>query len=1046
MNNISSWSIKNPVPTLVLFLTLTVAGLMAFGQLGIDENPNIDIPIVSVIVTQVGAAPSELETEVTRKVEDAVAGIGNIKHILSTVNEGSSLTTIEFELGTSIDRATNDVRDAISRIRQQLPQSIDEPVIQRLDFVGGPFVTYTIESKGRSVAELSWLVDNDISRALMSVPGVGQVQRSGGVDREIRVNLDPFRLDALGITADTVNTQVRNLNANLPGGRGDIGSSEQSIRTLGSALNIKDLQGTQIGLPSGRYARLDTLGEITDGASEPRQLALLDGKSVVAFSVVRSTGSNLVDVEQGVDKKLQTLKKILPADIKINKIRSNSKYVKESYHASFDSLVVGAVLAVIVIWWFLREWRAALIAGLAMPLSVIPTFVVMKWCGYTLNNMSLLGLALVIGILVDDAIVEIENIVRHIRMGKPPYQAAMEAADEIGLAVVATSMTIVVVFVPVAFMGGIPGQFFRQFGITVAVAVLFSLLVARMITPLMAAHMLQKLPEDESKSKLMLMYESLLQFAMKKRLTTVIIAVVFFATSLMLFRMLPTSLVSKADRGETILTFELPAGSSLDDSRQAAIKLTRIVLDRPETESVFASVGTATTRSRGSAGSTGEVNKGNLYITLKDKDKRSLSQDDFEDKVRERFKEVPGVRASFTTAQGISGRLRVLLTSNNTEALTKSAEKLTDEIRSIPGLSDVVSSASLLRPEILVKPDFARAADQGVSVQAIARTARIATLGDIDANLAKFNLPDRQINIRVEIDPRYREDFEIMGNMKVLGNDGRMVPLSNVATISMGSGPATLQRYDRAQQVTIEASMAPSVTLGQVLQQVHNLPAYKSLPAEVKEQPAGDAEIQRDVFAGFGGAITYAIMLIYVVLVLLFGGFLHPLTIMVSLPLSLGGALMGLLVFGKSLGLYALIGIVMLMGLVTKNAILLVEYCLLMMHQGVPRDEAIIKAGHTRMKPIMMTTVAMIAGMIPISMGFGAGSEVRSPMALAVIGGLVSSTLLTLVVVPVVFTYIDDFQQWLITKFNSRHGRDNLSDYSPNTSLDAPATTDKVQS
>ncbi len=510
---ISAWSISNPVPTTVLFLVLTVMGIFSFCTLGIDENPNIDLPIVSVTVTQAGAAPSELETQVTRKVEDAVAGVGNIKHITSTVNEGVSTTTIEFVLGTNSDRAVNDVRNEVSKIRQQLPQGIDEPVIQRLEFTGSAFVTYTVSSDKLSVEELSWLIDNNIARNLLSVPGVGQVQRSGGVDRQINVNLNPIQLNALGASADMISYQIRLLNTNLPGGRGELGAKEQSIRTLGSAQTVDNLAQTQVMVAGGNYARLNTLGTVTDGASEQRQLALLNGKPVVAFSIVRSVGANMVDVEKGVDAKLALLAKTLPADVNINKIRSEARFVHESYDACIDSLLGGAVLAVIVIWLFLGNWRAALISAAAMPMSLIPAFAVMKASNFTLNNMSLLGLSLVIGVLVDDAIVEIENIVRHMNMGKTPFRASLEAADEIGLAVVATTMSLVVVFVPVAFMGGIPGQFLKQFGLTVAAAVLFSLVVARMLTPLMAAYFMKTMKEHKRGGWLMQTYDSLLHWA-----------------------------------------------------------------------------------------------------------------------------------------------------------------------------------------------------------------------------------------------------------------------------------------------------------------------------------------------------------------------------------------------------------------------------------------------------------------------------------------------------------------------------------------------------
>ncbi len=1014
--NISAWSIHNPIPTIVLFLILLIAGVFSFATLGIDENPNIDVPAVTVTVTQIGAAPAELETEVTRKIEDSVAAIGNIKHITSTVNEGSSLTQIEFVLGTNTDRAVNDVRNAISKIRQKLPQGIEEPIIERLDFIGGPFVTYSISSENMTASDLSWLVDNDISRTLLSVPGVGQVLRSGGVDREIRINLNPMALEALGVTAETVNAQIRALNINLPGGRMEVGSGEESVRTLGSASSVPDLAATRIMLPNGRYARLDNLGTVCNSTADQRQMATVDGTPVVSFSVVRSTGSNLADVERGVDQKLAELKNTLPPELKLKKIFTTAEFVRESYHASMDALILGALLAVIVIWLFLRSWRATLISALAMPLSAIPTFAVMKWCGFTLNNMSLLGLALVIGILVDDAIVEIENIVRHIRMRKTPYKAAVDASAEIGLAVIATTMTILVTFIPVAFMGGIPGQFFKQFGLTVAVAVFFSLAVARMVTPMIAAFAMTPIQPKEHSGKLAVFYNTVLVWAMQHRAKTLTIAVGVFVASLFPIFLLPTSLIGDVDRGKVLLEVELQPGSRISDTRRAVDRLTFILKARGEVDSVFAMIGGSS-----AAGPSG-VNSANLFISLKPKGQRKLSQKQFEDSVRPELLSVPGARLGFSRAAGMPGKpLKVLLTGNDPDALSSAAEALTDQMRKLPGLSDVTSSASLLRPEIIVRPDFARAAEQGVSVLAIARTALIATLGDTDYNLAKFNLKDRQINIRVQLDPGYRNDLNIIANLKVTGNNGRLIPLRNVAQVALGSGAAQIDRFDRARQVSISSSLLGKLTLGQALEQVHKLPAYKSLPHGIREQPSGDAEIQRDVFEGFGSAIGAAVLLIYAVLVLLFEGFLQPMTIMISLPLALGGALIGLFVTGKSIGMYALIGVVMLMGLVTKNAILLVEYSIMSMKAGIPRRQAIISAGEARMPPILMTTVAMIAGMSPIALGIGAGSEARAPMAVAVIGGLMTSTILTLVVVPVVFSYIDDIQQWFEQRFIRRH-------------------------
>lgn len=1002
--NISAWCIRNPIPSIILFLLLSVAGVLSLISLGIEEQPNIDVPWVSVSVSQNGAAPAELETQITRRVEDAVAGVANVKHIRSTLSTGVSSTDIEFELGTNADRATNDVREAVTRVRQILPRGIDEPIIQRQDFVGDSSITYTVESPRRSSKELTYLVDNDFSRTLMSKTGIGQVSRFGGTDRQICVNLDPIRLEALGVTADMVNSQLRSLNINLPGGRGEVNSTEQSIRTLGSALTLESLKQTRIVVPGRGWVELSSLGTVTDGASEQRSQALLDGKSVIGMDIQRRRGHNIVAVEKDAEKTIEELNKRYP-DIKFSRVWSGATYVRESCMATFESLILGAVLAVIVIWAFLRNSRAALISAFAMPMSVIPTFAFMKAMNFSLNDMSLLGLALVIGILVDDAIVEIENIVRHMNMGKKPFTAAIDAADEIGLAVVATTMAAVVVFLPVAFMGGIPGQFFRQFGLTVAVAVFFSLVVARMVTPVMAAYWLKFQKETHGAGFLSRVYDKWLQVAIRHRLITVIAGIIFFGASIALFKALPTSLVARIDRGESHVRVELPPGSRLPETVEVLDRLTKICLNRPEVKTVFAW-----------AGSGNEVNTGSLYIILKPREERKVTQDQLEDLLRPQLQAVPGARVTFGGGWG-SGSVHVLLTSYDPVALQRTAHELAREMRGVKGLTDVQTSAAALRPEIVVRPDRARAAEQGVSVESIARTALVGTMGDNDANKPKFDLDDRQIPIHVRLDPKFRQKMSVIQNLRVMGSDGRLVPLSSVAKIELDSGLFRVDRYDRARQVSINAKCGSELTLGEAMNRVHQLPSFKSMPPSVKEHKAGDAEIQSDIFGGFGYSIFTGVMLIYAVLVLLFRGFLHPFTIMMSLPLSLGGALIGLLLFNKPIDMYALIGIVMLMGLVTKNAILLVEYCLVSMKNGESREQAIVNAGRTRLRPILMTTTAMIAGMLPIAIGLGAGAEARAPMAIAVVGGLFMSTVLTLLVVPVVFTYMDDFQKFIMRVF-----------------------------
>ncbi len=1013
---ISAWSIRHPIPPVVLFLVLTIGGMLSFFKLGIDENPDIDIPIVAVTVAQVGAAPSELETQVTRLVEDAVSGVGNIEHISSTVTEGLSSTAVEFTLGTDSDRAVNDVRDAISRIRQDLPADITEPNVSRLDFAGGPFATYTVSNPNLSVEELSWLIDNDISRQLLSIAGVGQVQRSGGVDRQVTVFLDRARIESIGLTVDQVNTQLRVSNIDLPGGRGDLGTAEQSIRTLGSRKTLDSLRRLPITLSNGSSVPLGTLATIEDGTTEPRQRALLDGKQVVAFSLVRSTGSSMVAVQDEANLALKEIQAsgALPDGTTIEQIRTRARFVNESYHASIEHLLLGGFLAIIVIWIFLKDFRAAAISAVAMPLSMIPTFLVMKTLGYTLNNMSLLGLSLVIGILVDDAIVEVENIVRHIQMGKTPWQASLEAADEIGLAVVGTTFSIIAVFVPVAFMGGIPGQFFKQFGMTVSVAVFFSLLVARLITPMMCAYLLNVTPHPEEKSLLMRGYDRALRWALRHRLATSLLALIFFIFGLSLFPLLPKSLVPQVDRGELTLSVELEPGTRLDETTEVAEKLTKIMQGEPGVTAVFATIGTPTTGGPGNRGAAGGVNSAVLYGVLLPRDQRDFSQQQLEEKLRPLVQTTPGARLRFGATEGLSGAMTLLLASNDAEKLSTYSDTLLEAMRSLPLLFDVQSSAALARPELLVQPEPARAAELGVTVASIARTAQLSTIGDQEQNQAKYDLADRQIGIRVQLAPESRENLDTLAQIRVPTRSGGSVALRNVATIGFGYGPSQIDRYDRQRQVSIKANLAEGVALGQAMDAVRNTEAYKKMPKEVVERPAGDAEIQKDVFEGFAFAMGSAILLIYAVLVLLYSDFFHPLTIMLSLPLSIGGALVALVATQEPLGLYALIGIVMLMGLAIKNSILLVDYCLMAEAAGVPRDLAVLESGEARMRPILMTTVAMIAGMFPIALGIGAGSEIRQAMAIAVIGGLITSTLLTLLVVPVVHTYIDDLERLVI--------------------------------
>jgi multidrug efflux pump subunit AcrB len=1018
IQNISASSIRKPIPAIVLFILLTFAGALGFKKLGINQFPDVDIPYVTVTVTDPGAAPAELETQVTRIVENSVATVGDVVHITSNVQDGVSATTVEFVFGKNIDRAVNDVRDAVTRIRSDLPGSVNEPVITRSTTSGGPMLTYTVKGEGRSSAELSWFVDNEISKTLLTVPGVGQVKRVGGVDREIVISLQPERLASYGITAAEISRQLKSINQDVPGGKATVGRQEQSIRTLGSAQSVETLRGMQITLKDGRAVRLSDLGSVEDSFAEPTQDAYVNGEQVVAFQVLRAVGSSSVDVARKVDAAIQSIARDNPS-VQVAQFSSTVEFTLESYHASIEALWLGALLAVVVVFWFLRDWRATLISAIAMPLSVIPTFYFMSWLGFTLNLITLLGLSLVVGILVDDAIVEVENIVRHIRMGKSPMQAALEAADEIGLAVIATTLTIVAVFVPVSFMSSVPGQFFRQFGISVAIAVVFSLLVARLLTPVMGAYFLKETKEVHHQSKTMTAYLRLVTWGLAHRKLALLSGGLLLIASAAMAPFLAKTFIPASDRGQVTINFELAPGTPLEETVATAESMRQIIVRHPEVKGVLAVIGAGAQLDAIGTSSTGEVRAGTMTVKLIPESQR-MGQREFERLLAPELRALPGVRVRF--GGGEAGETyQLVLVSDSPAALDKATEAVEREMRTIPGVGNPAATSGLRRPEIAIRPDSSRAADLGVTAGDIATTVRVGTIGDTSTQLPKFNLEDRSIPIRTQIARAARGDLDELKLLKIPTAGGGSVPLSNVAQLEIGSGPAQLTRFDRRRSVTIKADIA-GVPLGTVTEAVQALPSIRQLPAEVKQKPYGDSERMNELFGEFAIAIVAGVLLVYCVLVLLFHDFAQPLTIMAALPLSVGGALGLLLAAGEALSLPAIIGILMLMGIVTKNSILLVEYALVELEKGTERGAALLDACSKRAQPIVMTTVAMGAGMLPIALKIGADADFRAPMAIAVIGGLITSTLLSLFYVPIVFTYVDDAKRWL-TRSYSLHMR-----------------------
>jgi multidrug efflux pump subunit AcrB len=1009
--NVSAWSIKNPIPAVMLFVLLTLAGLLAFNSMKVQQFPDLELPTVIVSASLPGAAPAQLETEVARKIENAIAPLQGLKNIYTKVQDGGVTVTAEFRLEKSTQEAVDDVRSAVQGVRSELPSDVRDPVVSKVNLSGAPILALTIRSDRMDDEALSWFVDNTVARRLLGVKGVGSVVRVGGVTRQVEVALDPLKLQSLGATAADVSRQLRQVQTESAGGRADLGGSEQPMRTLATVKTVEELARLELSLSSGQRVRLDQVATVKDTVAEPRALAMLNGVSVVGFEITRSKGASEVEVGAAVKVALEELK-IQHPDIELTQAFDFVQPVAEEFDSSMVMLYEGAILAVMVVWLFLRNFRSTLVSAVALPLSVIPAFIGMAYLGFSINTVTLLALSLVIGVLVDDAIVEVENIERHLNMGKTPYQAAMEASDEIGLAVVATTFTLIAVFLPTAFMAGIPGKFFKQFGWTAALAVFASLVVARMLTPMMAAYVMKRSPRAHKDPFWMDRYMKISRWALNHRWITMAAAAAFFVGSLALIPLLPTGFIPPDDNSQTQVYMELPPGSTLAQTKSAA-EAARVLLTKVEhIKSIYTTIG------GGAAGSdpfappgTTEVRKATLTVLLTDRGARPRKQG-IENAIREAMAELPGVRSKVGLG-GSGEKYQLVLTGEDPQALATAAAAVERDLRTVPGLGSITSSASLIRSEIAVRPDFARAADLGVTSTAIGETLRIATVGDYDTSLAKLNLSQRQVPIVVKLQDSARQDLELLGRLAVPGARGPVM-LSQVATLEVAGGPAVIDRLNRSRNVSFEVELA-GAQLGDVAAAVEKLPSVTNLPAGVKQLTLGDAEIMAELFASFGLAMLTGVLCIYIVLVLLFKDFLHPFTILAALPLSLGGAFVGLLLAGKSFSMPSLIGLIMLMGIATKNSILLVEYAIVARRDhGLNRFDALMDACHKRARPIVMTTLAMGAGMVPLAVGWGAAdSSFRSPMAVAVIGGLMTSTVLSLLVIPSVFTLVDDLEHGL---------------------------------
>ncbi len=991
--NISAWAIRNPLPSILLFVILTVVGLYSFARLPITYFPTIITPAVKITVEQSGATPVELETEVTRLVENAIASLPAIKELSSTIGEGRSVTTVEFELGlVSPDRAMNDVRDVVARIRGDLPGTIDEPIIERIEEEAQSIVTYAVSSQEMTVAELSWFINDTVMRDLQGLSGVGRIERIGGADREIHVELDADRLQALSLSVNSVNETIMESQLDRSGGRSDMEGREQVLTTAAAASTVAALAETRLSLTGENSVRLSDVANVSDTFTEPRAFATLNGADVVGFSVYRSQGASDVTVAKDVAGAVEKLGLSHP-DLRFQIVDDTVSYTEGNYTSAINTLLEGAALSIVVVFLFLRDWRATLVAAVALPLSVIPTFFAIDLLGFSLNILSLLAITLVTGILVDDAIVEIENVVRHRNMGKSAYRAALDASDEIGLAVIAISATIIAVFAPVGLMSGVVGLYFREFGLTVAIAVFFSLLVARLITPVMAAYIMTTAPAVEPKQgKLSLVYEALLRQTLRWKWATVISAFVLFALAMTSLMSVPTTFLPQEDTGRLTLTVELPPGSTLNETRGLTDMIASTIGQVDEVEGVLVRAGSSMSGQQ-------DVRYAVVSVDLAHKVERNRSSFAIEAELEKALIDMPDVRLRFLNDRG--GRdISFSVLGNDGDAVQKATDGILREMAEDGSFVGPSSDNTAMRPELRMTVDTDKAATLGVSTAAIASTMRISTIGDVDARLANFVEGSRQIPVRVVLDRAARGRLPVFETLSVPAANGAQLPLSAVAAISFDETIAAIDRFDRQRRIEIGADMANGLTSGQGLERLMQLQSVKNLPDGVRVQATGDSDTEGEIFESFAVAMGGGIMLVLIVLILLFRSLLSPWTILASLPLSIGGVVAALLLSGYPISLPVVIGILMLMGIVTKNAIMLVDFAIEREAHGLSRCEAVVEACRERVRPIIMTTLAMVGGMLPSAFGIGEGGEFRAPMAIAVIGGLLVSTILSLIVIP----------------------------------------------
>jgi len=1019
---LSNLSIKRPIFATVMMLVLVTLGIFSYRKLAIDMFPDVEIPVVSVVTKFPGSSPETVEREVSKRIEEAVNSISGVKHVMSTSRESVSNVVLMFNLEVRVNDAAQEVRAKVGAIRGILPQGIEEPIIQKLDFSAFPIASLAVRSERLSPRDLTTLVEKKVKRRFENISGVGKVDLVGPSKREVNINIDPLRLEALGMGVDEVIAGLQSENVNTPLGRLNRGGTEYPLRISGKPDAVEQFKTMVIAQRGGRPIPLAEVAQIKDGIEEQRSLAMVNGIPAIGLDILKQSGANTVGLVDRVKKEIEVIQKELPPGTTIEMVRDASIMIRDSVRDVEETLILGGLLTILIVFCFLNSWRSTVITGLTLPISVISSFTVMYFLGMTLNVLTLMALSLAIGMLIDDAIVVRENIVRHLERGEDHFTAAREGTSEIGLAVLATTMSVIAVFIPVAYMKGIVGRFFFQFGITVAFAVLVSLFVSFTLDPMLSSRWVD--PDIQRKGKRHFLarildhfnhwfdrtadgYRKVIGWALDHRKIVLLVATVAFFAGLGAFNVLQTEFFPNYDQGEFQVNFKSAPDASMEETQSRLAAVQEALKEIPEVKHTYATIG---------AGDTGTVRDAMVFAKLKERKERKRQQEEIQRDLRQRIEKIPGILPAIMEAGRMDNQkpLVINVRGEDIALLKKYAAVLKEEIYKIRGIVDLEVTLEQDIPEFRLVVDRERAVDAGVMTGDIVRT-----VGALVGGQAVTTYEDEDgdaVNVRVRLPLALRQDPTQVERLRLAvpkpNTLSALVPLGNVVNYGMSTTPSEINRQDLTRQVVITANL-DGLPLGTAVKKVQEAAKHLTMAPGYRIVFSGEAEDMAESFGYMAEALILAVIFVYLILAAQFESFIDPLAIMFSLPLSIVGMAGMLFLTRGTINIMSLIGLIMLMGLVTKNAILLVDFTKTLRGRGMMRREALITAGRTRLRPILMTTLAMIFGMLPLALALGQGAEMRAPMARAVIGGLITSTLLTLLVVPVVYTVLDDLGGWV---------------------------------